>query len=91
MAFDPIPFGDRMQRAREWRKRGMRELAAIVGVSPSTLSRWEAGDRAHAYVDVVVAIAEELDVSLDWLLRGIGEMQLRSDAAAESRRQQKKG
>ncbi len=55
-------------------------------ISPSTLSRWESGQRGHAYADALVALAEELDISLDWLLRGLGEMPLPPGLVKESHR-----
>lgn len=62
--------GQRVRRARELRKRSLRNVADDAGVSPSTLSRWE-NDKGEPIFSHVVQVAHALNVSLDWLA---GEM-----------------
>ena len=47
-------------------------LGAALKLSPSTLSRWVAGDRAPT-LEYVIKIADYFNVSVDWLLGRDGD------------------
>lgn len=46
-----------------------KDLAAAINVNPPTLGNWEAG-RREPPIDMLCAIADVLDCSLDLLIRG---------------------
>ena len=61
-----------MQELRSLRKaKGltMKQLGAIVGVSETAIHHYEVGDREPP-INVLVRLADALDVSLDRLIRG---------------------
>lgn len=60
-------FAKRLKEARE--KKGLRQnkLADDISVAPQTLSAYENANKLPT-LDNAVALAEKLDVSLDWLL-----------------------
>lgn len=60
-------MGAQLRAARRARNLTLRELALVLGVSPSMISQIETG-RASPSVATLYAIANELDVSLDELL-----------------------
>jgi transcriptional regulator with XRE-family HTH domain len=62
-------FGERLHRYREDRGLSQRQLAALVGVDPVQIGRYEKGTTLPA-ADTVAALAEGLQISLDTLLRG---------------------
>ncbi len=62
-------FGERLHRYREDRGLSQRQLAALVGVDPVQIGRYEKGSTLPA-ADTVAALAEGLQISLDTLLRG---------------------
>ncbi|HEV7924264.1 MAG TPA: helix-turn-helix domain-containing protein [Verrucomicrobiae bacterium] len=64
-------FADRLASAMRDRRATQTSLAAALEVSPSTVSRWLAGSVPRKLV--MVAIAEYLNVDLDWLRDGKGE------------------
>lgn len=45
--FDPIAFGLAVKKKRESQRQTLRELAAFLGVSPSTVFRVEEGSAPH--------------------------------------------
>lgn len=45
-------------------------LACLLEVNESTISRWKQGQAIT--VPNAIALCEALDISMDWLLRGIG-------------------
>ncbi|MFW6048609.1 MAG: helix-turn-helix domain-containing protein [Candidatus Bipolaricaulota bacterium] len=61
-------FGRTVRDARRKKDVGLRELARRVGINYSTLSRIERGQRPPPDLDMVVAIAEELDAGKSKLL-----------------------
>jgi transcriptional regulator with XRE-family HTH domain len=67
-------FGSRVRCARDakgWTQEDLaREARLYSGV---VVSRWERGHSRPHDPDVIVKTAEALGVSIDWLLRGIGE------------------
>ncbi|MFK0165197.1 helix-turn-helix domain-containing protein [Rhizobium sp. NPDC090279] len=73
MAHDPAR-GRRVREAisrREIRK--VHALAAELNVSVAAVSRWQNG--GHTSLESACALAQLLDVSLDWLLLGRGTME----------------
>jgi len=72
--FDPetSTFGDRIAGAREAAGMTQSELARRLGVRLSTLRGWE-DDRAEPRANKLQMMAGLLNVSLIWLLNGVGE------------------
>lgn len=62
-------FGDNLKQLRTERKLSQTELANLVKVHPTHVSRYERG-QANPTVDVVRKIAEALNVSSDQLIYG---------------------
>ncbi|KMO10680.1 helix-turn-helix domain-containing protein [Methylobacterium platani] len=54
-------------------------LAAELDVSAAAVSRWQSG--GHLSLESACALAERLDVSLDWLLLGRGTIDWHRDDA----------
>lgn len=59
----------RIKAEREKRKMEQKELASLLGLAVPTLGNYEAG-RREPPLDVLCAIADLFDVSLDMLIRG---------------------
>lgn len=72
--FDPdtSTFGDRIAGAREASGMSQSELARRLGVRLATLRGWE-DDRAEPRANKLQMMAGLLNVSLVWLLNGVGE------------------
>jgi transcriptional regulator with XRE-family HTH domain len=62
-------IGGHLRASRQARNLSLRDLAQLLGVSPSLISQIETG-RANPSVSTLYAIATELNVSLDELLFG---------------------
>ncbi|NMP23793.1 helix-turn-helix domain-containing protein [Sulfobacillus harzensis] len=62
-----IIFGDRLAQARQAKGWTKQALADQIGVSDVMVGYWEHGHRWPS-IDTLVALAEALDVSTDWLL-----------------------
>lgn len=64
-------FAQRMKQAREAKELKQNELAKAVGVTPTTISAYEKsddeGNGKKPTLENAQAIAEKLEVSLDWL------------------------
>lgn len=78
--------GERMVEAMQLR--GMTKqhaLAFAMGVNESTITRWK--NNRPMSIDHAVLLCRTLDVSLDWLLTGVGQM----DAARPCRPQTPEG
>src|SRR5262249_55710696 len=67
-------FGALVRREREAKEIGLREMAKMIGVSPTYLSKVERGDFAPPAEDKVKAIAEILDRDADELLALAGRV-----------------
>ena len=65
-------FGKTIRSAREDNDIGLRELARTVGINYSTLSRMERGERPPPDLDMVIKIADELNIEQSKLLRLAG-------------------
>lgn len=62
-------FGDRMRTARTAAGMTQNALAVAVGATDASISNWENGKKVPT-PDTIVAIADELGVTCDWLLTG---------------------
>jgi len=71
-ADDVATFGDRLLAAREAAGLGQAELASKLGVRDKTLAAWEE-DLAEPRGNRLQMLAGMLNVSLRWLLTGIGD------------------
>ncbi|KAA1184681.1 helix-turn-helix transcriptional regulator [Rhizobium tropici] len=78
MAHDPAR-GKRVREAISRRQiRKVHALAAELNVSVAAVSRWQNG--GHTSLESACALAQLLDVSLDWLLLGRGTMEWHRDS-----------
>jgi transcriptional regulator with XRE-family HTH domain len=68
---DIATLGDRLTLARETAGLELNQLAQRIGVRPQTLRNWEE-DRAEPRANRVQMLAGMLDVSLVWLISGLG-------------------
>ena len=62
-------FGKRLIKLRKSRQLTQIELAELVDVQPRLVVRWEL-DEGKPQFDYVVKLADALEVSLDYLIRG---------------------
>ena len=68
---DNDTMGGRMLRARDAAGLSIAELARRLGVQVSTVQAWE-NDRSQPRANRLSMLAGMLDVSLSWLLHGVG-------------------
>ena len=68
---DNDTMGGRMLRARDATGMTIAELARRLGVQVSTVQAWE-NDRSQPRANRLSMLAGVLDVSLSWLLHGVG-------------------
>ena len=66
-------FGARLRRARNAKSLTQRKLAELVDTRVMTLSAWENGKTQRPDMETLAAVADELEVSVDWLLLGRDE------------------
>ncbi|RMD68283.1 MAG: XRE family transcriptional regulator [Gammaproteobacteria bacterium] len=71
MEIDLEVLGSRIRTAREAARMSQRELAKRIGVSPSFVSRIEAGERGVS-LDTLKAIAKALELSVDDFIQDEG-------------------
>lgn len=70
---DGEAMGDRLERVLRVRKvRKIYPLALELGVNESCISRWRRGGAIST--ENAIKLCRALDISLDWLLSGRGEM-----------------
>ena len=62
-----MTFSQRIRDIRKGLRMSQEKFGELAGVSQRTVAFWEAGDRTPSY-DVLVDIANQLDVSVDYLL-----------------------
>ena len=77
---DSATFGDRLSVAREAAGLSQTQLAARVGVRLKTLQNWES-DRSEPRANRLQMLAGVLNVSIIWLLSGVGEGAQRPEEA----------
>ena len=68
-------IGKRIKIAREKRGMTQREVAQLLGYQPLAISRWERGERSPS-ISVLSKLANLLNINIQWLLTGEGEMEL---------------
>ena len=68
---DPDTFGGRLLRAREATGLSVKDLAWRLGVMIATVQGWES-DRAQPSSHRLATLAGMLNVSLSWILHGVG-------------------
>jgi transcriptional regulator with XRE-family HTH domain len=68
---DNDTMGGRLLRARDGADLSIDELATRLGVKPSTVQAWE-NDRSQPRANRLQMLAGMLNVSLSWLLYGVG-------------------
>lgn len=68
---DNDTMGGRLLRARDGAGLSIQELARRLGVQVSTVQAWE-NDRSQPRANRLSMLAGVLDVSLSWLLHGVG-------------------
>ena len=65
-------FGNRLTFARKFRKLTQKEVAKKAGIEQGTLSGLETGKSTST--SSAIPLSKALDVSVDWLIDGSGEM-----------------
>lgn len=75
MKRDFTSAAERVAWAIERSERTKTDIGQAIGCSHATLSQWATGatDLANVKVHLIVAFADELGISLDWLLTGNGQ------------------
>lgn len=68
--FNPVEFGKRLQIARKAHGVTQEELADRISVDRNHITRMERGVRVCS-IDLLVELAMALEVSTDYLLRGV--------------------
>jgi transcriptional regulator with XRE-family HTH domain len=63
----PLTFGERLALIRKRRKLTQRQLAAHIGCQQSDIHRLESGLVSDPHMSRLVALAQALQVSTDWL------------------------
>ena len=63
-----MEFGDRLVKAREKKGLNQKELAQLLGITPTRLNYWEKNKR-EPDVFMIKKLAFELNVSTDYLIR----------------------
>jgi transcriptional regulator with XRE-family HTH domain len=66
--------GERIKKAREARGLKQKDLAGILGMNRSNISRMESG-YVMPKIDTLLKIKDTLHISIDWLLTGQGVME----------------
>jgi len=69
---DADTLGGRLSRTRESKGLSVPHVARRVGVKPKTVQEWES-DRSEPSVEHLKLMVGVLDVSMVWLLHGVGE------------------
>lgn len=65
-------IGDRIKSSREAKGLSQRELGKRVGVQSQSVSQWESGTTKALRPENLLAVADELGVSIRWLISGRG-------------------
>lgn len=79
-------LSERLAEALDARDRRAAWLARAAGITPAYVSRMLNGQNENPSPEVAGKMAEALDVSLNWLLSGSGEMEVPQDRLAEPSR-----
>lgn len=62
-----VPFAERLQKARQQKKLMQKEVAKYLNTTERSYQHYEGGTRRPNY-EILVAIADYLDVTTDYLL-----------------------
>lgn len=65
-------FGLRLKEARKRKSITQYKLAQILNIDCPNVCYWEQG-RSYPRIDKLILISELLEVSIDWLLKGVQE------------------
>ncbi len=76
-----LGFGLRLTQARESAGLTQQKLADSLGVSQQTIQKLETGTTKNCKQELLLKIAEKLNVSPSWLALGIEELDKASDDA----------
>jgi len=82
------PIGKRVKMVREALGMAQKDFAINLNIAPSYLSQIERGNKNNPAVAVFLKIALQYDVSLDYLLRGTGDMFLPATAKTGNRQRE---
>ena len=82
---DAATFGDRLAAAREAVGFTQSQLASRAGVRLATLQNWES-DRSEPRANKLQMIAGLLNVSIIWLLTGVGEGGVQPETSGDAAR-----
>ncbi len=63
-------FGERLRKLRLSKDLSQGELAAQLGVVPSSVGKYERVDNSFPSVEVLIKISDFFEVTLDYLLKG---------------------
>lgn len=75
-----MTFGERLYELRKSRNVSQEELAELLDVSRQSISKWE-NDKAYPEMTRLLFMSDYFDVSLDYLMRGVGNSKDAADAA----------
>lgn len=64
---------DRLKKARETCRLSQKELASLIGVPTTTISKYERGENKPS-LDILTKIGSALNINLNWLVSGIGDI-----------------
>ncbi len=76
----------RLQVARKARQLSARGLDAKAGLAPGHVWQIEAGRKPRIEVETATRLADALGVTLEWLIRGVGEGPTRPSSPPPSKR-----
>ena len=65
---EDLPLGQRVRKIRRSKDLTQKQLGALAGINPITISRVEHGNSDHVYARTVRDLARTLGVSTDYLL-----------------------
>lgn len=77
-----MTFGDRLKELRKQHNLGQKEVGAWIGVSDSSIRKYEAGERTPT-PDALVILAEHFGVTVDYLLGRATEPAKRAASLSE--------
>ena len=78
----PLTFGERLALIRKRRKLTQRQLAEHIGCQQSDIHRLESGLVTDPHMSRLVALAQALQVSTDWLA-GLRDLTDETDTAPQ--------
>lgn len=79
MKYNPELIGKRIKTARENKEMTIKEVAEILGLSESSVSRYESGIVAKIKLPILTTLANVLGVDEEWLLGVTDEVKIHND------------